>query len=195
MQNLFLSQSRYIDFDHPAVAETAARLAEGVGDETALVRRAFAFVRDEIAHSWDVRREGRPTCKASEVLLERTGFCYAKSHLLAALLRANRIPAGLCYQWLCMGDAGPPYCLHGLNAAFLKNHGWVRLDARGNKPGIDARFDPPRERLAYSLNDPGERDLPGVWAAPLADVLSVLESAESDEAVYRNLPDVRLRPL
>jgi transglutaminase-like putative cysteine protease len=195
MQNPFLSKSRHIDFDHPAVAEAAARLAEGAADETELVRRAFVFVRDEIAHSWDSRREGRPTCKASEVLLARTGFCYAKSHLLAALLRANRIPAGLCYQRLCMGDSGPPYCLHGLNAAFLTGHGWVRLDARGNKPGIDARFDPPRERLAYSLNDPGERDLPGVWAVPLADVLGALEGAESDEALYHNLPDIRLRPL
>jgi len=34
------------------------------------------------------------TCKASDVLIYGTGYCYAKSHLLAALLRANAIPAG-----------------------------------------------------------------------------------------------------
>jgi len=38
------------------------------------------------------------TCSASEVLREGTGICFAKSHLLAALLRAVGIPAGLCYQ-------------------------------------------------------------------------------------------------
>jgi transglutaminase-like putative cysteine protease len=192
MENPFLSASRYIDCDHPAVAAAAARLAEGAGDETTIVRRVFSFVRDEIAHSWDVRREGRPTCKASEVLLQRTGWCYAKSHLLAALLRANRIPAGLCYQRVCIGDCGPPYCLHGLNAVFLKHHGWVRLDARGNKPGIDARFDPPREHLAFTLGDPSERDIPGMWATPLAEVTRALEGGESDEAVYRSLPDARI---
>ena len=29
-------------------------------------------------------------------------------------------------------DVGPPYCLHGLNAVFLPEHGWYRVDPRGN---------------------------------------------------------------
>lgn len=70
------------------------------------------------------------------MLRHRTGFCYAKSHLLAALLRANGIAAGLCYQRLSVNGGGTPYCLHGLNAVFLKDFGWYRVDARGNKPGI-----------------------------------------------------------
>nr|WP_269749949.1 transglutaminase family protein [Polyangium fumosum] len=83
---------------------------------------------------------GPLTCTASEVLRHRTGFCYAKSHLLAALLRANGLPAGFCYQRLAHGSG---YCLHGFNAVELPGIGWYRIDARGNKPGIDAAFDPP----------------------------------------------------
>jgi hypothetical protein len=26
---------------------------------------------------------------------------------------------------------------------FLKNHGWYRIDARGNKEGVNAQFSPP----------------------------------------------------
>ncbi len=63
----------------------------------AIAHRCFEFVRDEVRHSWDFK-ENPVTCHASEVLRHRTGYCYAKTHLLAALLRANRIPAGLCYQ-------------------------------------------------------------------------------------------------
>lgn len=61
------------------------------------------FVRDQIRHSADYR-PNPVTCKASEVLRHGTGYCYAKSHLLAALLRANGVPAGLCYQRLSVGD-------------------------------------------------------------------------------------------
>jgi transglutaminase-like putative cysteine protease len=191
--NEFLAACEYVDFDHPAVAAAAAHLAAGASGDVEVARRAFDFVRDEIRHSWDYRREGRPALKASEVLLDGSGWCYAKSHLLAALLRANHIPTGLCYQRLSIGeDSGPPYCLHGLNAVFLQDYGWLRLDARGNKPGIDARFDPPREVLAFSLRDPGERDLPEIQRAPRVEIIRALGENESDEAVFRNLPDVTL---
>ena len=76
------------------------------------------------------------TCRASDVLKYRTGYCFAKSHLLAALLRANQIPAGLCYQRLTIDhppvqgsiDTNPPHTLHGLNAVLLPEFGWYRMD-------------------------------------------------------------------
>lgn len=194
MKDKFLAASKYIDFDHPAVAEAAARIANGAQSETDLVRNAFTFVRDDIHHSWDDRRSGKPTCKASEVLLEGTGWCYAKSHLLAALLRANHIPAGLCYQRLILDEAAATYCLHGLNAVYLEEHGWLRLDARGNKPGVDARFDPPAEYLAFALSHSGEYELPEIWPEPLYEITRTLESCESDEAVFLDLPDVTPLP-
>ena len=95
----YLAISEYIDRDHPSVAAKAAELAGTRRGEIEVARRCFEFVRDHIQHSVDFRRNP-VTCKASDVLLHGTGYCYAKSHLLAALLRANGIPAGLCYQRL-----------------------------------------------------------------------------------------------
>lgn len=185
----YLAPSRYIDFDALEVRAAARRLAQGARSEEQVVRACFEFVRDQIEHSADFRRDP-VTCRASDVLRHGTGFCYAKSHLLAALLRANGIPAGMCYQRLATGDSVAPYCLHGLNAVYLQGHGWYRLDPRGNKPGIDARFDPPREALAFTSGDPQERDLPGIRAEPLPLVVEVLERCASHEEVLAGLPDL-----
>ena len=184
----YLRFSTYIDGGHPAVARKAAELAEGAGTPAAVAKACFEFVRDHIKHSWD-HRLNPVTCKASEVLEYGTGYCYAKSHLLAALLRANGIPAALCYQRLSQGDSGPPYCLHGLNAVWLDGHGWYRIDARGNKPGVDAQFAPPLERLAYALQDDHERDLPGYYAEPLPEVVHALTAHATVEQVAAHLPD------
>ena len=98
----------------------------------------------------------------------------------------------MCYQRLSVGDAGAPYCLHGLNAVYLSDLGWYRLDARGNKPGIDAQFCPPIERLAFTIKTPQERDLPEVWAEPLSVVVEKLERYDRYDQVLANLPDVEL---
>ena len=146
-------------------------------------------MRDEIKHSSDYQLNP-VTCKASDVLKYQTGFCYAKSHLLAALLRANQIPAGLCYQRLLIDDtAESAYCLHGLNAIYLENYGWYRVDARGNKIGVNAQFCPPHEQLAFALNNPQEQDITGIWAEPLADVIHTLSTYTSYDLVLAHLPD------
>ncbi|HJV02397.1 MAG TPA: transglutaminase family protein [Burkholderiaceae bacterium] len=187
----YLAASTYIDFDHPDVAAKAAALAEGATEALTVAQRCFEFVRDEIRHSADYQLNP-VTCKASDVLRHRTGYCYAKSHLLAALLRANGIPAGLCYQRLTVGTDGAPYCLHGLNAVHLPQFGWYRIDARGNKPGVDARFSPPTEALAFAVRPPMERDLPEIWAEPLPVVIHALETHTTYDQVLTNLPDVAL---
>jgi len=185
-----MAASRIIDRHHPAVVAKAAQLVDGATDDRERARRCFEFVRDEIRHSWDFRLNP-VTCSASEVLRHGTGYCYAKSHLLAALLRASGIAAGLCYQRLSVDGGGAPFCLHGLNAVFLPDFGWYRIDARGNKPGVDAQFMPPVERLAFALDVPGEADLPGIHAEPLPQVADVLERCLTVQQVYAQLPDLR----
>jgi transglutaminase-like putative cysteine protease len=195
MWQRFLQTSVTIDWQHPGVMAKAHQLAAGGKDRIEIARRSFEFVRDEIRHSWDYQTNP-VTCKASEVLQHATGYCYAKSHLLAALLRANAIPAGLCYQRLSLEGDGAPYCLHGLNAVWLEKYGWYRIDARGNKPGVEAQFCPPHERLAFRLNEGLEADLPEIWPEPLPEVIKALTENATIEAVYENLPDVELiRPL
>jgi transglutaminase-like putative cysteine protease len=131
----FLRATDVIDWQHPSILTLSSQLVGSTVVETA--QKCFEWVRDEIKHSNDFKMNP-VTCTASDVLSAGTGYCYAKSHLLSALLRANHIPAGLCYQRLSINDDGAPYCLHGLNAVYLPESGWYRIDARGNKPGINA---------------------------------------------------------
>ena len=182
--NEFLESSEYIDGKHPAVSALAEKLSEGQSDTSETIRRCFHFVRDEIHHSVDWQ-DNVLTARASEVLEARTGFCFAKSHLLAALLRVNNIPAALCYQRLRNNDG---FCLHGLNAVYLEDIGWYRIDPRGNKPNVDAEFSPPVEQLAFTLGE-GEENVPGFWSRPADSVIRVLTGYESVSAANGKLPD------
>ena len=187
----YLKASVIIDADHPDVARKAQELAGGCTTDREIAERCFLFVRDEILHSWD-HKKNPVTLKASDVLRYGTGFCYAKSHLLAALLRANGIPAGLCYQRLVSGEFGQPFFLHGLNAVWFREYGWYRADARGLKPGHDAAFTPPAEILPYVAAAPGEAELPEIWAEPLPLIIDVLTCYADIEAVRRHLPDIEI---
>jgi transglutaminase-like putative cysteine protease len=184
----YLEASEFLDWQHPAILAKAAELAKGCQTDEAISQHCFAFVRDGIKHSWDYQLNP-VTCKASDVLLHGTGYCYAKSHLLAALLRANAIPTGLCYQRLSLDGVGAPYCLHGLNAVYLQRHGWYRLDARGNKPGVTAEFTPLFERLAFAIVDGLECDFTEILPEPLPIVIEVLTRYTTIEDVYQHVPD------
>lgn len=185
----YLAATKIIDWEHPAVFSRARALAEGANSVDVVARRCFEWVRDDIKHSRDHHLQV-VTCTASEVLQVGSGYCYAKSHLLAALLRANGIPAGLCYQRLSRDDNGPPFCLHGLNAVFLPTIGWYRVDARGNRAGVNAQFTPPVEQLAFSIRIPGEADLPEVRAEPMSVVVDALQSYSTADALWEHFPDM-----
>ena len=188
----FLQPDDVIDFQHPAVRRRAEVLRARDGDPVETARACFEWVRDAIKHSVDYRMSP-VTCSASEVLEAGTGYCYAKAHLLAALLRANGIPAGLVYQRLSIGTGGPPYCTHGLNAVYLPGHGWYRIDARGNRPGVDAQFTPPVERLAFTLQDSEEYLFEEIHATPLPAIVKALRRWKTWDAFYARLPDVQGR--
>jgi hypothetical protein len=188
--NKYLASSKYIDWEHPDILAKAKDLTNGATIKEHIAQRCFEFVRDEIRHSWDYK-QNPVTCIASEVLKHRTGYCYAKSHVLAALLRANKIPAGLCYQRLTVTE-DPPFCLHGLNAIYLDDYGWYRIDPRGNKPGVSTEFCPPEEKLAFPIITPGEADLPEIWTEPLPLVTDILTSCSTYKEIAKSLPDIEL---
>lgn len=187
----YLNSSEIIDWQHPSILELAGQLSKHVTSRAGIAESCFIWVRDNIRHTGD-HYDNVVTCRASDVLREGTGYCFSKSHLLAALLRANQIPAGLCYQRLSRDDSGPPFCLHGLNAVHLPELGWYRIDPRGNKPGIKAEFAPPEERLAFTLRVPGEADLPEIWPEPLPVVVQCLENNYTHDEAWANLPDIEL---
>jgi transglutaminase-like putative cysteine protease len=152
------------------------------------IRQIYEFVRDEIHHSWDIQSR-RITIIASDVLHYQEGICYAKSILLAALLRSIGIPTGFCYQKLTLLDTPESgYAIHALNAIFLEvENRWIRLDARGNKTGINAEFSTNIEKLAFPIRkELGEIDYPLIYANPHIKTISVLRENTDCLEMYRN---------
>ena len=95
----YLKCSNVIDFDNKEIIALTDMLFNKSYNELDFIKRAYEFVRDNISHSADIN-EDVITCSASEVLREGHGICFAKSHLLAALLRCKQVPTGFCYQKL-----------------------------------------------------------------------------------------------
>jgi transglutaminase-like putative cysteine protease len=186
--NSFLASSRYIDWRDVGVSQLSAELLQESANKNDFVRRAFEWVRDEIRHTGDFKLDV-VTCAASEVLHHRTGYCYAKSHLLAALCRAQGVPAGLGYQRLSMNDDGPPFCLHGFAVIELEGHGWRRLDPRGNKPGIATQFSESIDCLAFTPSLPGEMTFAEILPEPLEVVVEAMRKFPRRNEFSLNLPD------
>lgn len=169
----YLGADEVIQRDDPEIVRLAQELRADAADDVAFARAAYEWVRDQVIHSVDAQ-DPRVTVTATEVLAARTGLCYVKSHLLAALLRAEGIPTGLCYQRLA--DEAGSYVLHGLVAVYLEGD-WHRLDPRGNNANVDAQFSLHGEQVAY-IADPavGEVDYPDVLIRPAPAVLAALRS-------------------
>jgi transglutaminase-like putative cysteine protease len=115
-----------------AAAERVAGRAAGAAAAGAL----FEWVRDEIAYDMAPDVSDRSAWVAADTLDRGYGFCQQKALLLAALLRARGIPAGICVvdlydhkipdRYLAfLGDRRLPF--HGLAVAHLGG-AWRRLD-------------------------------------------------------------------
>lgn len=185
----YLEATDIIDYYDENIQTLSKSLAQNSKDDIQIAKNCFVYVRDKIQHSGDYKAD-ITTYKASDVLKHKTGWCYAKSHLLAALLRANDIPTGFCYQRLsCSEYKKDIYCLHGLNWIYLKVHGWYRVDARGNKEGVNAQFTPPHEQLAFELQE-NEFDLSENLTEPLSVVVETLKKYGTYDEMICHFPDV-----
>jgi transglutaminase-like putative cysteine protease len=186
----YLVSDAIVDWQTPAVRQKAQELTRSLSDEVAKARCLYEWVRDSISHSADAGLD-IVTCTASEVLHHGTGICFAKSHLLAALLRAANIPAGFCYQVLCLDapvDNEP--VLHGLNALYLATlDRWIRVDARGNTNGINAQFNLKKEQLAFAMDPLADEFIyEAIFAAPVNSVVNRLKMYKSRSELWLDLP-------
>ena len=161
MYDEYLLETKTIDHRAPIIREKVLELKNGVESTIDYIMKAYEFVRDEIPHSWDIQST-IVSRKASEVLKNKTGICWTKSCLLAALLRANGIPSGISYQLLTRADDDDSegYIIHALNTVYIEERNmWIRLDARGNKENVHAEFSIEEEHLAFPVrNEFGEVD-------------------------------------
>lgn len=159
--NDYLIETQSIDYNDENIQKKVSHLKELSSDDIDYIERCFMFVRDEIPHSWDINASV-VSKKASEVLANKTGVCWTKSCLLAALLRANGIPSGISYQLLTRADndTSDGYIIHAFNTVYIEQlDKWIRLDARGNKENVNAQFSLDEEHLAYEIrSEMGEID-------------------------------------
>jgi transglutaminase-like putative cysteine protease len=187
--NGYLEDTIIIDWQSPAVWEKARELVAACRSEEERVRTLFEWVRDEIPHSDDIDTD-TVTCRASSVLEKGTGLCFAKSHLLAALLRASGIPAGFGYQRLRRDPPGEGYVLHGFVCAHLAQRDrWVVLDPRGNSERVHTEFDVDEPSFAHPPDpEQGEETIEIIFTRPNRTVVDLLERSPSLEKLRPHIP-------
>lgn len=186
----YLQGTAVIDWKTPTVIEQTQAVTASLTQDIAKAKALFEWVRDTIPHASDIGADV-VTCTASEVLTHRTGLCYAKSHLLAAMLRCAGIPAGFCYQVFRRQSPYQGLALHGLNGLYIASLArWIRVDARGNTGAIEAQFSLPKEQLAFPV-DPqqGEWLYETIYTAPIPAVIKVLQGFTSLRALWPYLPE------
>lgn len=176
-----------IQFSTPLIQSQIKAIISQTDSLRERAKLAFEFARDEIQHSFDSESCEVVTINAEDALKEKEGICFAKAHVLASLLRGMNIPTGFCYQRKKNPKAG--YALHGLNAIYLEDTGWFRVDPRGNKQGIDSQFSTDVEQLAYPIDTSKEEvDYPNVFTEPLPQVITAMQDSEDVNDLFYKRP-------
>ncbi|MGG1690518.1 hypothetical protein ABEV80_03515 [Heyndrickxia ginsengihumi] len=113
-------------------------------------------------------------------------------------LKSQGIPTGFCYQRLMVFDTPEKgYSLHALHGVFLRSlDRWIRLDARGNKAGVQAQFSIDKERLAFTINeDMDEKDFLMIYTSPIQATINTLkENRDAIEMCWRRRAMVYNKP-
>jgi transglutaminase-like putative cysteine protease len=185
----YLVSDSVVDWKNPVILDKANKLTTGLSDDSEKAKHLFEWVRDKIPHSKDIDSDV-VSCSASEVLDEGTGICAAKSHLLAALCRAVKIPTGFCYQKLKKEPPFTGFILHGLNGIYLSTfQKWIRVDARGNTGNINAQFGIDQEQLAFTTNTSnGEILYDQIFISPIPEYIKILTKYHNRKKMWPFLP-------
>lgn len=123
-----------------------AREIRGSGlDEWAVIRRTI--IR---AMSIRSRQKGRASGFDAVEALERSGSCLSNANLMAALLRANGIPARIVSG---VPTWGGPLSVHFIVEAYVPGFGWYPIEStRGIAPW------PAREQVRLAIVSPADED-------------------------------------
>ena len=175
----YLQETECINYGKNIILEKSKEIKKESDGKRDYIRRCFEFVRDEIKHHVQ-NQDKKPTLKASQALKEGFGLCYSKSHLLAALLRARGIPAGICYQKVKNGDNN---ILHSVCAAYHKSSGWFRLDCGSADKHVEFDLN---GCVAYDEYQAESMHI--VYKDATDNVIKAHEKAETAKELLKNLP-------
>lgn len=191
IQNYLTEIQPIIHFSSPYMMKRIEQIKQEGKTDFERAKIAFEIARDEVKHSFDTKNP-IVTISAEDALINQEGICFAKAHTFATLARGLGIPTGFCYQRVLRKpmDIKSGFALHGLNAVYLKEYGWFRVDPRGNKPGIDSQFTGDHEQLAYTIHpNLGEVDYPTVFMHPLDTVIQSMEESKTSQELFFNRPE------
>lgn len=184
--DIFLEETEYADFSAQSIRELSERLFDNLTTDGERIKAAFDFVNTQIPHTADIGGNVLPF-RASEVLAAGTGVCFAKSNLLAALLRSVGIKTGFAYQYLTLDDKDDSqgYAIHGLNAVYYGGK-WLLMDARGGRSAV---FSLERHVIAFPLKKKyGEYFIDGVFARQDSGVVKLFGEISSRTELWRSIP-------
>ncbi len=129
----YLKPTKLCDSDHAMLKEKANEMVKGVETPKEAALKIFYFIREEIPFGMDYA-----TMKASETLKRGMGFCFTKTNLQIALLRAMGIPARCHYSHLSrelIKEITPgffynkiPFVTHPWAECYLFNR-WIACEA------------------------------------------------------------------
>ncbi|WP_022667047.1 transglutaminase-like domain-containing protein [Desulfospira joergensenii] len=91
----YLSDTYFIDKDHPRIKAFSDRLCKGGKTDIDRAVSLYYGVRDEIRYNPYAIDPEKSSMQASRILEQGEGYCVAKAVLLAACLRSQAIPARL----------------------------------------------------------------------------------------------------
>jgi len=132
-----LAATDFIDADDDDIRRRGAEIVAGASSAIEKARRLFYFVRDAVDYYPYTAKYRPDDFRASVTLRRGQGYCVQKAVLLAALCRAEGIPARLRFVTLCnlRDSAGLRRLLgsdlliyHGYNELYI-NDAWVAADA------------------------------------------------------------------
>lgn len=184
----YLECNDIIDYDNLLVQHTANQLTNGLSDNISKVSVIYEFTRDHVFHSFQIDVTSI-TIKASEVLDQGHGTCFAKAHLFAALMRAAGIPAGFCYQ-IRYDNNFERLVVHGFNGVYIEElEKWVRIDSCMNIDDADGSFDLIKEHTVQTINkNLGEEDDYIVYSSPSKRILKLFSNSETLEDLKNLIP-------
>jgi hypothetical protein len=87
-------------------------------------------------------------------------------------------------------ETAPVLIYHGLNGVYIsEQRKWIRLDARGNKDGVNAQFSLEQEQLAFPIRpEKGEIDGFAIYPTPDKEIVERLKKYKTRTELWNDLP-------
>jgi transglutaminase-like putative cysteine protease len=126
----YLKPTPVIDCDSPSIQEKAKELTERYDDIIEKAKVLFYYTRDEIKYNIYVSKYLPEHFRASNILLNKEGYCVQKAVLFTALARAVGIPAGVGFAKI-RNNLLPEKTLAWLGTNILPFHGFSELYLNG----------------------------------------------------------------